>query len=490
MFDTPSPKNTLSISRAFLTLLIVSLLCSFAVSTKYALGAKKEKESPKRAIVVKDYKWASGGMGRAAIMQEITLENRGEMDYKDIAVEVDLYTSNDIPLGSLRATINEVLPSKSEKTFYNVKFGIMHSELENTVARIAGAEPLEKGTPTNPRDLILVKDWEWSGGQYGTEGILKSITLANKSKENFKDIKIRVDYLGLKGGKVGVRGFTSRATIHDVLPAKSERTYTNINVGFRHPDSQEESISVMAAKPISDKELNYRIAKKEGKPVKKTKKKKKKSTPGEGEEEPDSDAYSISGEKLSLSERYKKRLESEQGVSTTPKSTGDVPDTPVDPATGDSTPGDVALSDTETEKTETIAQETTQDPIEPSVPEVSDVEADDEEDYEYEYEEETPLPENDIVVEDFEWGGGVTGTIGRINKLTLKNISGISYTKIELLVEFYSYAEETPMGSNRVVIYDVLPPKSTRTFKDLKAGYLNAIPQEVRIKVTDAIATY
>ncbi len=91
------------------------------------------------------------------------------------------------------------------------------------------------------------------------------------------------------------------------------------------------------------------------------------------------------------------------------------------------------------------------------------------------------------MVEDFKWGGGVTGTIGKIDEITLRNLSGITYTKIELKIEFYSFKEETPMFSNRVTIFDVLPADSKKTFRDLKAGYLNAIPEEVRIVVLTAI---
>ena len=112
----------------------------------------------------------------------------------------------------------------------------------------------------------------------------------------------------------------------------------------------------------------------------------------------------------------------------------------------------------------------------------------DEEEYEYEYEEEFPLPSEDIVVEDFVWaGGGVPQTMGRISEITLRNISGIDYTNIQLKIEFFSFKQETPMFSNRATIVDVLPANSKKTFKNIKAGFLNAIPQEVRIIVLDAI---
>ncbi len=472
----------------YLNILMLIVFSFFLINTfsPNAQAAKSQRESVKRVIVVKDYKWASGGMGRPAILSEITLENRGVNDYKDISIEIDLYTKNDIPLGSLRTTIKEILPSKSEKTFYNLKFGIMHSELQNTVARVVAADLIEKGTPTQAKDLILVKNWEWSGGQYGTEGILKEITLDNRSSEAWKDIKIRVDFLGTKGGKLGVKGFTSRAVIHDIIPPRSERTYKSINVGFRHPDARNVSISVMSAKPISDKELKIKMAKKEGKTAKKKKKKKKKSS-ADGDEEYTDAGYDSSGRELSLSEKYKKQLQEEQGITAPPSDAGS--------AGGETTSEDqIALSAKTAEQPQSVKEVITAPKVEDSVGSTSTAQVDeadgseDEEEYEYEYEEEVPLPTQDIVVEDFVWaGGGVPQTMGRISEITLRNLSSITYTKIDLKIEFFSFKEETPMFSNRATIVDVLPANSKKTFKNIKAGFMNSIPQEVRITVLDAI---
>ncbi|HKQ32938.1 MAG TPA: hypothetical protein VJV40_07015, partial [Thermodesulfobacteriota bacterium] len=106
---------------------------------------------------------------------------------------------------------------------------------------------------------------------------------------------------------------------------------------------------------------------------------------------------------------------------------------------------------------------------------------------EYEYEEEVPLPEEDISVVDVKWGGGVTGTIGKLSEITLQNTSDITYTKIQIQVEFFSFKEETPMFSNKATIYEVLPANSTKTFRNIDAGYLNAIPQEIRVQVLNAV---
>lgn len=223
---------------ALFTLLLLQVVFLCSPSTSRAQKAE-DVEVGKHVIVVKDYKWASAGMGRPAIMKEITLQNKGKSDFQNIDIEVDLYTHNDIPLGSLRTTIKDILPAGTEKTFYNVNFGIMSAELQNSIARVANAELIEKGTPSQAKDLILVKSWEWSGGQYGTEGILKQITLVNKSSESWKDIKIRVDYLGIAGPKVGIRGFTSRAVIHDVLPPPRRKDLPRYQHGIPAPGRQD-----------------------------------------------------------------------------------------------------------------------------------------------------------------------------------------------------------------------------------------------------------
>jgi len=465
----PESINTSIMYRLWVILVLLSFFTAgLPLQDAYAQRGKSPEQA-KRVIAVKDYQWSSGGKGRPGIMREITLENKGKMDYQNIVIEVDFYTTNDIPLGSLRTTINEVLPAGSEKTFYNLNFGLMHSELKNSIARIAGAELIEKGKPSQAKDLIAVENWEWSGGQYGTEGVLKQITLVNKSSQNWKDIKIRVDYLGLSGGKVGVRGFTSRAVIHDILPAGSIRTYKDINIGFRHPDAKKVSISVMSAKPISAKELRYKQAKKDGKSVKRGKKGKKRRSPGDAEDGEDSEFYSPEGERLSLSDRYKQK----KGI---PLDTGDG-------GTGSS--DQVAMYERGDAENMSVRDAITKGSS--GYSQTAQADAGEYEDEEYEYEDEVPLPQDDIVVEDFVWGGGVTQTIGIIKELTLTNISGIDYTKIDLKIDFFSFQQETPMFSNRVTIFEVLPANSKKTFKNVKAGYLNAIPEEVRIEVMDAI---
>ena len=102
-------------------------------------------------------------------------------------------------------------------------------------------------------------------------------------------------------------------------------------------------------------------------------------------------------------------------------------------------------------------------------------------------EEEVPVPKYDIVVKSFKWGSGVPGTVGVLRSLTLENISGLNYTKIQLLVEFFS-PTGVPLGSNDLTLYETLPAGETRTFRDLEIGLIQLSPdsRNMKIRVKDA----
>lgn len=500
-------------------------------ATYYQVGFPKSKdqESPKRAIQVKDYKWESGGMGRPGIISEITLENIGNNDYENIEIEANFYTQNDIPLGSLRSTINDVLQSGTTKTFKNINFGIMHSELQKTVVNVVGAEMLEKGIPGQPKDVIVVKDWQWSGGQYGTEGVLKDITLDNTSKNNYSNIEIEVQYLGVPGPETGTKGYTSRAVIHDILPAKNTRTFKGINVGFRHPEAKDVLITVIDADKISVKEAKYRLAKKgesidiEGEETETRTRKKSLAEryreergltePSEEitEEEtqisqvPDSTKVD-EGQKLSLAERYrqevlnkpviedapqislveryKQRILSESDEQFISPTYSGVTRAPL--GTEYSFQSSRGISTSDNQEKSTDSKTTSEGEATKASKSGKTAEAKNQEQEEEDF---VPVPERDIVVRDFKLaGGGVPQTMGRLSTLTLENISGISYSSIQLEVAFFLYQGNTPMGSHKITLYETLPPHSTREFKNVKFGMLSEIPQEIQVTVLDATA--
>ena len=443
-------------------LVLISIILIPGIS--FAQRVKADK-----AIVIEDYTWGASTMGGQATLRDITLKNTSLQEFENIDIEIELFTINSIPQGSLRGTIHDVLPAGATKTFEKIKFGLMHSDLQRSIARVVRADYIQTGTPDQPSDLILVTNWEWQGGQYGTEGILKEITLENRSDQNYKDIKIRINDLGVRGSaKVGTEGYTSNVVIHDILPAKSSSTYTNVNVGFRHPDSTDSYIYVVDANELSNKELRY-IIKKETKEGNYETAKKVEITL---EDEPE--------RRLSIAERYRQKLEETDVNFNT-----DVADSEINDAQGVEIPADtsddaIGTSDeavaTRTEQTdfdqEDMLKNKPSDNLKPKEIELG-----------YATDDDIALPKQDIVVTDFKWGSGVPGSQGVMKEIRLKNRSGITYSKIELLVEFVS-STGVPLASKNVKIIDVLPPHSSKTFEDIKLGLIVVLPNEKDMIIT------
>lgn len=132
---------------------------------------------------------------------------------------------------------------------------------QSTSAPKPGPSAIHERADIEPKDLILVKSWGWAGPNFGAGGILKELTLDNRSNKNLTDLKIRIDYLGTKGPKEGYGGPTSIFMIHDTLPARSVKTFNDVNIGFRHPDERRERIRILNAKTItSDLLIGFTLA--------------------------------------------------------------------------------------------------------------------------------------------------------------------------------------------------------------------------------------
>jgi len=436
-----------------------------------------EKVKADKAIVIEDYTWGGSSMGSQAILRNITLKNTSLKEFENIYIEIELFTYNSIPQGSLNGTIKDILPAGATKTFENIKFGLMHSDLQKSLARVVRADYIHTGTPDQPSDLILVTNWEWQGGQYGTEGILKEITLENRSDQNYKDIKIRINDLGVRGSlKVGTEGYTSNVVIHDILPAKSSSTYNNVNIGFRHPDATGTHIYVLDAEHLSNKELRYIIKKETNEGNFETAKKVEITL----EDEPE--------QRLSIAERYRQKLDetdvefneeiADSEINEPPGE--EIPAETLSPVDDSSSSVEVATRSEQTEfdsekaefDKEDMLKNKLSDEINPKEIEIG-----------YISDDEIALPKQDIVVKDFKWGSGVPGSQGILKEVRLQNRSGIAYSKIELLVEFVS-PTGVPLASNKVKIVDVLPPNSSKTFENLNLGIIVVLPNEKDMIIT------
>ncbi len=564
----------------------VLLLATLIIPTDAKSQQKKrKKETAKTALIITDYEWKTGGRGIEGILNSVTIENVGSKDYENISIEVELISNNDVPQGSLRATIKDNLISGSTKTFTNISLGFMNTDLEKSIIRITGAELVERGIDS-PKDVILVKDWQWLETNYGTEGILKYITLENKSDINFKKIQITINFQDPADSST----VPYRTIIHDYLPANSEKTFNNINVGFKDRGARSAVITVRDATKITKREYRSLLAK-EGIRV-------DENTPGI-DSYPDYDGQGERDRNLSLAERYRKYVlkvdpdSGEQIIEGIEDSEGELQKEILIEEPQDTSPYyrdrnqyatrvDNAISDeqllreqakifpevfqeivivsaeADTFETDTRTESYSQPVSEPQTHERHKIEYryekpkekknvisrafgwsknlvglgdDEEEEYELtetkvavdntntastkrhpytsvarvdgktvEYEnisedeyliesdeDYEPLPTIDIEIRDYKVKPGIVSTIGQLSEITLVNRSNITYTNIQLEVTFYNRGATKQLGSNKFVINEILPKRTRRTFNNVDIGFLNTVPEELKIRIVDAI---
>lgn len=416
-------KSIFRVATATLVLLLFPLLLSPQAEVAYA------QPYPREDLTVTDYSWKSYGVGRMATLGEITVANSGKTGYKNIKIRVDLFTRTGKLLGSLHGKIPGELPAGSQKTFSNLDLGLMNSDLEDSEAMVTGAEVSESSSSAGAENVIFIKNWEFEGASFGTEGFITEITLENTGKNHFKNIKLLLTEKD--GGDGPGSTHLSSVTIHNVLPAGEERTFTGINVGFSSPNAVERSIAVSGAETITTKELNYILS-------------------GGG----------------SLGERIKKKISS---VSILKKKDGEKKAEPLQETSSSDEPG--SAYDGETESVPPPAG---------SAGSASPVA-----DKDMELSQEQPweaFPKHDIVIREFEWGSGIPGATATLSKLVIENISDIAYEKIVLEIEFFK-SSNTPFGSNRFKIKDVLAPKQVMWLRNVQVGFISKLPDPNLIKL-------
>ena len=572
--------KTLNLNKIiFVSIALFTLTILLPLTSADAQQKKRKIETAKTALIITDYQWRTGGRGVEGILSSVTIENIGSKDYENISIELEFISYDDVPQGSLRTTINDNLISGATKTFTNISLGIMNTELEKSVMKITGAKIVERGIDS-PKDVIIVKDWEWLETNYGTEGILKFITLENKSDKNYKNIQIKVESKGVGDSKA----VPYRTIIHEYLPANSEKTFNNINVGFKYKGARDTLISVLDAKRISKKEYRSILSKKGIKVDQ--------DTPGI-DSYPEYDESFQKNSNLSLSERYRKyvlKIDPESGSETIEgieeTETEILIDTQIEqeetyayyrdqskyPKRVDNAISkdqllreeakifpdffqDIVIVSAQAEPTQPIRNEP--ENYEKHIVEYTYEEnkedknivsrafgwtkdlvgLGDKDEDEYEYEEDflvetkvavnkntsssgkhpytkverveetnldyetidddnyplesdeylEPLPSIDIEISNFKLHPGIISTIGKLDEITLINRSNITYTNIRLEVTFYSWAATQQLGSNRFSINEILPKRTRRTFRNVDIGYLNTEPEEVKIRIVDAI---
>ena len=415
-------KSIIHAATVTLAVLLFPLLFSPRTEVAYA------QPNPKEELSVTGYSWKSYGVGRMATLGKITVANTGKNSYKNIKISVDLFTRNGKVLGSLQGTIPEELPSESEKTFFDLDLGLMNSDLEESEAMVVGAEVSGSPSSTSAENVIFIKNWEFEGASFGTEGFITEITLENTGEIHFKNIKILLTEKD--AGDAPGSTHLSSVVIHDVLPAGAERTFTGINVGFSSPNALERSIAISGAVPITTKELNYILG--GGGSI------------GERIKEKIS-SVSILRKKDGEKKTESQQTESQQKISSPDKAESDYEG-------GAESPSPSA---------ETATEGNTQP---------------------YQEQLREPFPKHDIVIREFKWGSGIPGSTATLSKLVIENISDIAYEKIEFEIEFFT-SSNAPFGSNRFKVKKVLAPGQVMRLENVQVGFISKLPDPNYIKL-------
>lgn len=413
-------KSIIRVLTATLVLLFFSLLPFPQAEVAYA------QPDPREDLTVTAYSWKSYGVGRMATLGEITVANSSKTSYKNIKIRVDLFTRTGKLLGSLRGKIPEEVPAGSQRTFSNLDLGLMNADPENFEAMVTGAEVSASSSFVRAGNVIFIKNWEFEGASFGTEGFITEITLENTGETHFKNIKLLLTEKDAGGGPGSTH--LSSVTIHDLLPAGEERTFTGINVGFSSPKAVERSIAVSGAEAITTKELNY-ILSGGGNLGERIKKK-------------------ISSVSILRKKDEEKKAETRQEASSSDESesaygsgTESVP-----PTAGSAS----SAADEDTELSQEQPREA--------------------------------FPKHDIVIREFEWGSGIPGATATLSKLVIENISDIAYEKIVLEIEFFK-SSNAPFGSNRFKIKEVLAPKQVMWLRNVQVGLISKLPDPNLIKL-------
>lgn len=427
-------------------LLLLGFFCLFLFGGPQTPHARPQ--NPEDELSVKSYSWKAHGVGRLAVLGEITVANSGKTDYRNVEIRVDLLTRSGKFLGSFRKTIQGEVPAGSEATFYDVELGLMSLNLENSEAMVTDAEVSRSDPSGNAGDAILVKNWEFEGARFANEGFITEITLENTGKSHFKNIRILVTESGAESS--AGRDHISSVVIRDVIRAGEEKTFTDLNVGFSSPDARERSVAVAGAEAISARELDYILAGGGGLGRRIKDKLSPARRPG-GEKEEKTDAPRSPA---SSSETGHARGEGEASEEKTAS--------PAERETATTGADDVSVPETRNGRTDF-----------PGGPEAGSAAGE---------QPPGPLPRHDIAIREFKWGSGIPGSMGTLAKLVVENVSEFTYSETEFEIDFFT-PQNAPFGSNRFKLKETLAPGQVMELENVQVGFINKLPDPNNIKI-------
>jgi len=432
------------------------------------------------SIIIDDWEWENienaGGS-----LKKLSLNNKSKHNFKDIVIRVTfLGADNNLKKGTIDpstiVTIYDVLPSNSERTFYNIDVPFISKDAKNHKIDIVHAITISK------KEL---KKSLTSQAKYGKR---KKITnpVDTKNQDYLTEDEIEISET------TPAMGFNISASRPDIKPEeeqeKETETKTYAETKEETPDttilvnSTPEPI-LQTPIPTPTEQTKEQVVTKEIAKTEETKIKEENSQEEKElafpEQEPKNEITddieirsSETASDIAVQETDKQSLTGDSNLIGSEDYIGLTFPTEGSGEFGDGTSSNSSGTD--------VA-------VKPA-PE-SNITDDSGIDYEFgKRDGGPPVPQQDIIIKDFKWGGGnVPQTMGLIKEIRLENTSNVNYTKIQLLIEFFSTTGFTPLGSNSVTIYEILPANTELVLEDLNAGFINRIPEKIQITVLDAI---
>lgn len=94
--------------------------------------------------------------------------------------------------------------------------------------------------------------------------------------------------------------------------------------------------------------------------------------------------------------------------------------------------------------------------------------------------EEGRSPEGGLI--SYNWHVDGFGAVAIIDRITIRNTSDEPCKDIKGIMSFYAKSK-TLLGSKPFVIYDIVPPKSKKTFKDVNVGFVHSQVASSKIEI-------
>jgi hypothetical protein len=93
---------------------------------------------PERFLEVTKNDWSLWWFGSVAV-HTITIRNKARIDYKDVVIQASYYSSSDTHLSDNAETIYEIIPAGTTKTFRDITFWFVHSQVSKSTISVVRA---------------------------------------------------------------------------------------------------------------------------------------------------------------------------------------------------------------------------------------------------------------------------------------------------------------------------------------------------------------